>query len=196
MLGMHGAAFANYAVDDCDFLIAVGARFDDRVAGRAGEVRAATRSASRTSTSTRPRSTRSSACSGTTWACCRRRCAALRRARQAHGFSARLRAWHAELAELKQQYAMNYDRASALIQPNYVIEEINRHHARRGDHHHRRRPAPDVGRAVLRFPRAAPVAHLGQHGHDGLRPAGRDRRAVRAAATGSSSTSTATPASA
>ena len=33
MLGMHGAAFANYAVDDCDFLIAVGARFDDRVAG-------------------------------------------------------------------------------------------------------------------------------------------------------------------
>ena len=33
MLGMHGAAFANYAVDDCDFLIAIGARFDDRVAG-------------------------------------------------------------------------------------------------------------------------------------------------------------------
>ena len=33
MLGMHGAAFANYAVDDCDFLIALGARFDDRVAG-------------------------------------------------------------------------------------------------------------------------------------------------------------------
>src|SRR4029450_4927769 len=33
MLGMHGAAFANYAVDDCDFLFALGARFDDRVAG-------------------------------------------------------------------------------------------------------------------------------------------------------------------
>ncbi|MEY3337937.1 MAG: biosynthetic-type acetolactate synthase large subunit, partial [Pseudomonadota bacterium] len=33
MLGMHGAAFANYAVDDCDLLIAVGSRFDDRVAG-------------------------------------------------------------------------------------------------------------------------------------------------------------------
>ena len=32
MLGMHGTAFANYAVDDCDFLIALGARFDDRVA--------------------------------------------------------------------------------------------------------------------------------------------------------------------
>ena len=33
MLGMHGAAYANYAVDDCDFLIAMGSRFDDRVAG-------------------------------------------------------------------------------------------------------------------------------------------------------------------
>src|SRR5690606_5850429 len=35
MLGMHGAAYANYAVEDCDFLIAIGARFDDRVAARA-----------------------------------------------------------------------------------------------------------------------------------------------------------------
>src|SRR5437773_7429623 len=35
MLGMHGTAYANYAVDDCDFLIAVGARFADRVAGNA-----------------------------------------------------------------------------------------------------------------------------------------------------------------
>ena len=31
------------------------------------------------------------------------------------------------VAELKRVYAMNYDRASALIQPYYVIEEINRH---------------------------------------------------------------------
>jgi len=33
MLGMHGAAAANYAVQECDCLIAVGARFDDRVTG-------------------------------------------------------------------------------------------------------------------------------------------------------------------
>jgi acetolactate synthase-1/2/3 large subunit len=32
MLGMHGIASANFAGEDCDFLIAVGARFDDRVA--------------------------------------------------------------------------------------------------------------------------------------------------------------------
>ncbi len=33
MLGMHGLAGANYAVQECDCLIAVGARFDDRVTG-------------------------------------------------------------------------------------------------------------------------------------------------------------------
>jgi acetolactate synthase I/II/III large subunit len=35
MLGMHGTAYANWAVTDCDLLIAVGARFDDRVMGKA-----------------------------------------------------------------------------------------------------------------------------------------------------------------
>jgi acetolactate synthase-1/2/3 large subunit len=34
MLGMHGAAYANYAVQECDLLIAIGARFDDRVTGK------------------------------------------------------------------------------------------------------------------------------------------------------------------
>lgn len=33
MVGMHGAAYANYAIQECDLLIAVGARFDDRVTG-------------------------------------------------------------------------------------------------------------------------------------------------------------------
>ncbi len=33
-LGMHGAAYANYAIQASDLLIAVGARFDDRVTGK------------------------------------------------------------------------------------------------------------------------------------------------------------------
>ena len=33
-LGMHGAAYANYAVRDCDLLIGLGVRFDDRVTGK------------------------------------------------------------------------------------------------------------------------------------------------------------------
>jgi acetolactate synthase-1/2/3 large subunit len=34
MLGMHGTAYANFAVCETDLLIAVGARFDDRVTGK------------------------------------------------------------------------------------------------------------------------------------------------------------------
>ncbi|NTU58938.1 MAG: biosynthetic-type acetolactate synthase large subunit [Chlorobiaceae bacterium] len=34
MLGMHGTFWANQAVNNCDLLIAVGARFDDRVTGK------------------------------------------------------------------------------------------------------------------------------------------------------------------
>lgn len=37
MLGMHGTKAANYAVSECDLLIAVGARFDDRVTGKIDE---------------------------------------------------------------------------------------------------------------------------------------------------------------
>lgn len=37
MLGMHGTAYANFAVMECDLLIAVGARFDDRVTGKLDE---------------------------------------------------------------------------------------------------------------------------------------------------------------
>ena len=37
MLGMHGTVYANYAVTHSDLLIAVGARFDDRITGKVDE---------------------------------------------------------------------------------------------------------------------------------------------------------------
>jgi len=37
MLGMHGTAYANFAVSECDLLIALGCRFDDRVTGKLDE---------------------------------------------------------------------------------------------------------------------------------------------------------------
>lgn len=37
MLGMHGTKTANFAVQECDLLIAIGARFDDRVTGKLRE---------------------------------------------------------------------------------------------------------------------------------------------------------------
>src|SRR3954467_4372107 len=37
MLGMHGARTANYAMDEADLIVAVGARFDDRITGKLAE---------------------------------------------------------------------------------------------------------------------------------------------------------------
>ncbi len=126
MLGMHGAAFANYAVDDCDFLIAVGARFDDRVAGvpdkfARNAVRIAHLDIDRAEIGKVKR---------VQWShvgLIRPALDALAAYGRAHSFQLDLAPWAAELAGLKRTYAMNYDRDSALIQPYYVIEEINRH---------------------------------------------------------------------
>jgi acetolactate synthase-1/2/3 large subunit len=37
LLGLHGMAYANYAVHECDLIIAMGMRFDDRVTGKIEE---------------------------------------------------------------------------------------------------------------------------------------------------------------
>ena len=37
MLGMHGTAYANKAVADCDLIMAIGARWDDRITGKVDE---------------------------------------------------------------------------------------------------------------------------------------------------------------
>ena len=37
MLGMHGTRSANYAMDEADLIVAVGARFDDRITGKLSE---------------------------------------------------------------------------------------------------------------------------------------------------------------
>jgi acetolactate synthase I/II/III large subunit len=125
MLGMHGAAFANYAVDDCDFLITVGARFDDRVAGVPEKFaknarRIAHLDVDRAEVNKVKR---------VHWSHVGRVAEALG-ALITYGREQQFRRdfgpWRAGLMELKQRYAMNYDRASALIQPYYVIEEINR----------------------------------------------------------------------
>ncbi|MGH8138909.1 MAG: biosynthetic-type acetolactate synthase large subunit [Steroidobacteraceae bacterium] len=126
MLGMHGTAFANYAVEDCDFLIAVGSRFDDRVAGVPAKF---ARNAKRIAHLDIDRAEVNKV-KRAHWSYVGQLVEALQ-ALTAHGrretFQRDYSEWHAELAELKRVYAMNYDRASPLIQPYYVIEEINRH---------------------------------------------------------------------
>ena len=125
MLGMHGAAFANYAVDDCDFLIAVGARFDDRVAGVPAKFAPGAKSIAHFDIDR----AEINKVKRVQWSHVGLLPEALRTL-TAHGIRAGFKRdrsrWLAYLAEFKQKYAMNYDRDSALIQPYYVIEEINR----------------------------------------------------------------------
>ncbi len=125
MLGMHGTAQANYAIEDCDLLIAVGARFDDRVAGDPPKFAPKARRVLHFDIDP----------------------AEIHKVKQADwhyvgilsdaledlteygrrtDFNADYSAWHAEVEELKTTYALNYDRDSALIQPQYVIETMNR----------------------------------------------------------------------
>ena len=126
MLGMHGAAYANYAVDDCDFLIAVGARFDDRVAGVPAKFAKNARRIAHLDVD-RAEVNKVKRVHWSHIGQVREALQALIAHGRAQGFERDFAPWRAELAELRRVYAMNYDRASPLIQPYYVIEEINRH---------------------------------------------------------------------
>jgi acetolactate synthase-1/2/3 large subunit len=125
MLGMHGAAFANYAVDDCDFLLALGARFDDRVAGNpqkfAGKARFIAHLDIDGSEINKVKRVDWSHVGLMTDAL-----QALLEHGRRKGFERDWSEWHGHCAELRTRYAMNYDRDSGAIQPYYVIEEINR----------------------------------------------------------------------
>jgi acetolactate synthase-1/2/3 large subunit len=125
MLGMHGTAFANYAVDDCDFLLCLGARFDDRVAAVPTKfARNAKRIAHMDVDASEINKVKR-----VQWShvgLLRPALEKLRLQGTAAGFKRDWSPWHAHVAELKRRYAMNYDRDSELIQPYYVIEEINR----------------------------------------------------------------------
>jgi acetolactate synthase-1/2/3 large subunit len=125
MLGMHGIASANYAADDCDLLIAVGARFDDRVAGNPAKF--ASRAKRILHFDIDP--SEIDKVKKTDW----HHVGLLPPALEALvaygrriGFSGDFARWHEELAELKKTYGLNYDRGSPLIQPHYVIETMNK----------------------------------------------------------------------
>ncbi|MEM7400455.1 MAG: biosynthetic-type acetolactate synthase large subunit [Pseudomonadota bacterium] len=127
MLGMHGTAFANYAVDDCDFLIAIGARFDDRVA--AVPAKFAPRAKYIAHLDVDPSEIQK--VKSVDWhhvgllpQAMHKLCDyGVHTAKMNNDYSA----WHAHITKLKSTYAMNYDRESTYIQPYAVIEELNKH---------------------------------------------------------------------
>ena len=125
MLGMHGQAFANYCVDDCDFLAAFGARFDDRVAGNPGKFAAKARFLAHLDID----ASEINKVKRVDWSHVGLMSDALQTLLEYGrriGFKREWSAWHRHCDELRTTYAMNYDRNSETIQPYYVLEEINR----------------------------------------------------------------------
>jgi len=126
MLGMHGTAFANYAVEDCDFLLALGARFDDRVAGVPARFARHAKCIAHIDAD----ASEINKVKRVQWShvgLLPPALAALGGFARRSGFRRDWSAWHRHVDLLRSRHAMAYDRESPLIQPYYVIEEINKH---------------------------------------------------------------------
>jgi len=124
MLGMHGLASANYAVDDCDFLIAIGARFDDRVAGVPGKFALGAKHIAQFDIDP----SEIGKVKSVDWhhvGVLRQDLQILCDYSESNSISPDFSQWHGEIAHLKEKFGLNYDRDSNLIQPYAVIDAIN-----------------------------------------------------------------------
>jgi acetolactate synthase I/II/III large subunit len=123
MLGMHGMAYANYAIEDCDFLIAVGARFDDRVAGKVAAFAPNAKNIAHIDID----ASEIGKVKHVTWS----HVADARSGLQdllnhGRGFQKDFSPWLAQIAELKREHPLAYDRECDFIQPHYVLECLNK----------------------------------------------------------------------
>ena len=123
MLGMHGAAYANYAVEDCDFLIAVGSRFDDRVAGKVHEFAPNAKNIAHMDID----AAEIGKVKKVSWAHtadCKRTLREL--IGFGKGFKKNFKPWHQHVTALKQKHAFNYKRDGSDIQPQEAIAMLNK----------------------------------------------------------------------
>ncbi|MFP4191214.1 MAG: biosynthetic-type acetolactate synthase large subunit [Candidatus Hydrogenedentota bacterium] len=122
MLGMHGTAYANYAVEDCDFLLAAGSRFDDRVAGKPSEFAPLAKYIAHIDID----AAEIGKVKPVQWSHVGDAKTALRDL-MGHGkdFKKDFAPWLKHVMSLKEKHAMNYNRSSELLQPYYVLEVIN-----------------------------------------------------------------------
>lgn len=120
MLGMHGTAYANYAVQECDLLIAVGARFDDRVTGDlesfAPKARVIHIDIDAASIAKNVRV--DVPIVGDAKAVLRQLIRHVERRERT--------AWFAQIARWKTACALDFDRTASGIKPQYIIEELCR----------------------------------------------------------------------
>ncbi len=119
MLGMHGSACANYAVQNCDLLIAVGARFDDRVTGKLGSFAP---HAKIIHIDIDPSSISKNVDVDIPVVGDAR--AILRELLPLIEYGDR-KPWFEQINDWKRRHPFTYDRASPNIKPQYVIEQIN-----------------------------------------------------------------------
>src|SRR5262245_43924717 len=114
MLGMHGPAYANYAVEDCDFVFAIGARFDDRVCAKPLEWAPHAKVAHLDIDGSEIRKVKKSV----DWyhVSDARRCLT-ELVRAGKDFHKDFSAWHRHVKELKARHAMSYNKKSPLLQP-------------------------------------------------------------------------------
>ncbi len=127
MLGMHGTYYANMAVHHSDVLVAVGARFDDRVTGR---VDAFAPQAEIIHIDIDPSSiSKNIKVDVPIVGDCRRVLRALVEAVKQEKVDAAARegltAWHAQIAEWKSAQPLRYEWSDDVIKPQYVIQEIS-----------------------------------------------------------------------
>ena len=125
MLGMHGLASANYAVEDCDFLIAIGARFDDRVAGDPKGFAPNAKKIAHFDIDI----SEINKVKNVDWyhvGSLKKDLNDLIELGKKIEFVSDFSGWHSHIEKLKEEYKLNYNKNSELIQPYEVIEEINK----------------------------------------------------------------------
>ena len=182
MLGMHGTRTANYAMDEADLIVAVGARFDDRITGKLSEFAPRAKfihididpaEISKNVPAHIPivgdaKNILARLRDGVPRAPARRRAAG--------GVVGADRALaHAAPAALRR---LDRQRDQAAVPGPGALRGDRRGRLHPRDRH---RPAPDVGGAVLPLHQAAALDPVRRPGDDGLRPAGRDGRGGRPA---------------
>ena len=125
MLGMHGTYRANMAVMESDLLIAVGARFDDRVTGKlesfAPQAKVIHIDIDPTSISKNVRVDLPIVGD------CKRilsKIISLLEKEETHSFRENLHKWHRQIENWKAIYDMNYQQEQ-IIKPQYVVEKLD-----------------------------------------------------------------------